>query len=420
VTGFSATQFAPDPSAGYNFDTYLITPSGKVVPAKHLGGTRYQVFMGSPECPGCHYGRGITIDLHGDPFLLPLADALSMGMGATDLAEWGIGKTTPPAAGAGKSFVIEGGTPANDVLPPNVFPLKRPVVAEPQPGQMVQTGTGGWVFQPGSVPSPTPTPGPGLRIDPITNVGPGGGGSGLPPLLPAPGVTGPAGTSGTQTDTPTTAPKEQRLKDLELRRAETQAKIDELDKQIGKKGGDVGRLAGELKKAQGADRDRVAQEFNARTAERNQLQDQRNQLQTEKDRIQAEVNDINAPPPANPQAGGRAFEKGNVKATGMPKNEQPFETSFGDRKPDHVVTADKDGNWIPVKEIGKADFIAESKLLGRNITLTDQVRGFIELASKTKQKVLLLLTDPGAVISETVHEFARQRNVGIRQMTRVP
>ncbi|MFZ1465522.1 MAG: DUF4157 domain-containing protein, partial [Anaerolineae bacterium] len=85
VSGLEGTQFAPDPSAGYNFDTYLRTPNGKTIAAKHLGGTRYVVFMGSRECPGCHFGRGITVDLNGEPFLLPIADALAVGSALGDV-----------------------------------------------------------------------------------------------------------------------------------------------------------------------------------------------------------------------------------------------------------------------------------------------------------------------------------------------
>lgn len=60
-------QFGPDPTAGYNFDTYLVNmETGNPIPAQWLGGTRYRVLMGTPECPGCHFGTGIVVDLQGE------------------------------------------------------------------------------------------------------------------------------------------------------------------------------------------------------------------------------------------------------------------------------------------------------------------------------------------------------------------
>ena len=88
---------------------------------------------------------------------------------------------------------------------------------------------------------------------------------------------------------------------------------------------------------------------------------------------------------------------------GIPKNSTPFETSFkssespaGRRIPDHVVKFDEKGNHVKVNKISEAEFIMDSKLLGISLSLSQQLRGFIELASKTQQKVLVLLTDPGA------------------------
>lgn len=60
-------QKGPDPTAGYNFDTYLVNmETGEPVPAQYLGGTRYRVLMGTPECPGCHFGSGLEVDLEGE------------------------------------------------------------------------------------------------------------------------------------------------------------------------------------------------------------------------------------------------------------------------------------------------------------------------------------------------------------------
>jgi hypothetical protein len=76
-----AVQRAPDPSAGYNFDTYITNPkTGALIAAKHLGGTRYRVFMGTPECPGCHFGRGLEVDILGqNPALIFGPTLIMMG-----------------------------------------------------------------------------------------------------------------------------------------------------------------------------------------------------------------------------------------------------------------------------------------------------------------------------------------------------
>jgi hypothetical protein len=77
----------PDPSAGYNFDTYIVnTTTGQSIPAQWMGGTRFRVFMGTPECPGCHFGHGLEVDLHGMPFLTAMAGT---AMNATMLSELG-------------------------------------------------------------------------------------------------------------------------------------------------------------------------------------------------------------------------------------------------------------------------------------------------------------------------------------------
>ncbi len=77
-------QKGPDPTAGYNFDTYLVNAEGgDPVPAQWLGGTRYRVLMGTPECPGCHLGQGLEIDLAGEH---PLLIAGQMGLTAAPIA----------------------------------------------------------------------------------------------------------------------------------------------------------------------------------------------------------------------------------------------------------------------------------------------------------------------------------------------
>jgi hypothetical protein len=107
-----AVQRGPDPSAGYNFDTYITNPkSGELIPAQHLGGTRYRVFMGTPECPGCHFGQGLQVDIMGENPLLIFGPTLVMtGLAATRPAAASIPGTMTPRAGPGWTpRVIPGG-----------------------------------------------------------------------------------------------------------------------------------------------------------------------------------------------------------------------------------------------------------------------------------------------------------------------
>ncbi len=72
-----------DPSAGWNFDTYLINrATNQKIPAQSLGGTRFRVLMGSPQCPGCHFGHGLEVDLFGGNFVIVLGTMTLSGLGA--------------------------------------------------------------------------------------------------------------------------------------------------------------------------------------------------------------------------------------------------------------------------------------------------------------------------------------------------
>lgn len=72
---YTAEIDQPDPTAGYNFDTYLWNvTTGRRIAAQHLGGTRFRVFMGTPECPGCHLGHGLEVDLKGQSFITVMAE----------------------------------------------------------------------------------------------------------------------------------------------------------------------------------------------------------------------------------------------------------------------------------------------------------------------------------------------------------
>jgi hypothetical protein len=95
VTNLEQTQ--PDKSAGYNFDTYLRDArNGRLIPAQHLGGTVYRVFMGTPECPGCHFGQGLVIDLQGEHFLKVFLDVFSTATALNDVAAFAGGRLRPP------------------------------------------------------------------------------------------------------------------------------------------------------------------------------------------------------------------------------------------------------------------------------------------------------------------------------------
>jgi Domain of unknown function (DUF4157) len=84
VKQYTAVITEPDPTAGYNFDTYIANAStGQWIPAQHVSGTLFRVFMGTRECPGCHFGQGLVVDLHGQSFVTVLAQ------GAMDAAMLG-------------------------------------------------------------------------------------------------------------------------------------------------------------------------------------------------------------------------------------------------------------------------------------------------------------------------------------------
>jgi Domain of unknown function (DUF4157) len=93
----------PDPTAGYNFDTYIwnITTKRRI-PAQHLGGTRFRVLMGTPECPGCHLGRGLEVDLKGQSFAMVMAEGAMTAMAVGDMASMAgrPGRLRPPALAA--------------------------------------------------------------------------------------------------------------------------------------------------------------------------------------------------------------------------------------------------------------------------------------------------------------------------------
>ena len=46
-----------------------------------LGGTRFRVLMGTAQCPGCHFGHGLEVDLYGQSFMEIVAMLAAGGAG---------------------------------------------------------------------------------------------------------------------------------------------------------------------------------------------------------------------------------------------------------------------------------------------------------------------------------------------------
>jgi hypothetical protein len=190
-------QKGPDPTAGYNFDVYLVNmEGGPPVPAQWLGGTRYRVLMGTPECPGCHFGHGLEIDLMGEhPLFIAGTMALQMAPIAADLAAARVTVTQEEA------LVVQGkGAAANPGAPVATAdgtgtvtvetagerpPATQAVGGGPQPpGPRVGEGGGGGGARPpggqgggggGRAPGAPPQARP---AEPVTATGRGGAGGG--------------------------------------------------------------------------------------------------------------------------------------------------------------------------------------------------------------------------------------------------
>jgi uncharacterized protein DUF4157 len=163
-------QTTPDPSAGTNFDTYLYNGTrrsgvigGRFIPAISLGGTRFRVLMGSAECPGCHFGQGLEVDLFGTHFVLIIMTMASAFAGiaiAGARPPVGLG----PVRGPGPPPPV----PRPPAGPPNLrvvpSPPRVPAPAPPAPGPVAaeppQLGTGTFGAAPARAPAPAPAPAP--------------------------------------------------------------------------------------------------------------------------------------------------------------------------------------------------------------------------------------------------------------------
>ena len=131
----------PDPSAGYNFDTYIMnTSTGQRIAAQHLGGTRFRVLMGSQECPGCHFGHGLEVDLQGQSFVLVLAGQGLQSLGGLRLRGSPKVRATAPRI------------PPRPTSKPNV-PAPKPNVPAPAPKPNVPAPA-----PKPNVPAPAPKP----------------------------------------------------------------------------------------------------------------------------------------------------------------------------------------------------------------------------------------------------------------------
>lgn len=152
----SVMQTRPDPSAGWNFDTYLLNETtGRRIPAQHIGGTRYRTLMGTPECPGCHFGRGLEVDIHGQNFVLVLAPMVASG--ATSIGSGAAAAEAAPAAvprvtGPPSLSVIRGGGSgaAGGAAVPRISPQA------PSVGPRAFYGSAAPKIEPAVVPGPAP------------------------------------------------------------------------------------------------------------------------------------------------------------------------------------------------------------------------------------------------------------------------
>jgi hypothetical protein len=123
------------------------------------------------------------------------------------------------------------------------------------------------------------------------------------------------------------------------------------------------------------------------------------------------------------QEAGRLQEKVVSSITGWPKNTQAHSTSFGDRIPDFLPAKDPSTNaWITASRPEDALFVADSKYYDEKlIGASDQIKGFIELATKTNPpqggvKTLILFTNESARISPEVSAWASSKGVTVRQI----
>ena len=211
-------QTRPDPSAGWNFDTWLLDEMhGRRIPAQHLGGTRYRVLMGTPECPGCHFGNGLQVDLHGQNFALVLLPMMASGAMSISSARGFAGAAAAEAAPVSAASrvasppslsVIRGGGATGRAG--GTIPMAPQPAAAASPRAF--SGNAALKIEPAQVPSPQVTPRP-LQAVPAPPPAPAalapttatGAGTGLTSGL-APGTAAAVALAGVQSGKQTGAP----------------------------------------------------------------------------------------------------------------------------------------------------------------------------------------------------------------------
>lgn len=139
--------------------------------------------------------------------------------------------------------------------------------------------------------------------------------------------------------------------------------------------------------------------------------------------------------PKTPQEFGHVQEKVIADQKRFTKNTIEFDTSatFPKKVEPDYLPKEYDPvrrEWIPVKpiydpvkrewipaNINEAVFVGDSKAyFSQEITLSPQIEGFIEIASKSKQKLLVLYTNKTAKINIKVFEEATEKGVKIMQV----
>lgn len=138
------------------------------------------------------------------------------------------------------------------------------------------------------------------------------------------------------------------------------------------------------------------------------------------DRINREISDILRPPAANPQQAGRDMETLITQQSGFPKNNIKHSTSFPDpsapdgaRIPDFMPEPDGRGGWKSAARPEDALCVADSKLVDGTLRLTEQIKGFTELAQRTQLKTLWFITGSATLIHPDIYQFANKYSVRV-------
>jgi hypothetical protein len=153
---------------------------------------------------------------------------------------------------------------------------------------------------------------------------------------------------------------------------------------------------------------------------RNGVQDEINRLIGGNDRINQQVADILRPPAATPQQAGRDMETLITQQSGFPKNATKHSTSFpdasapdGSRIPDYMPEPDGKGGWKSAARPEDALCVADSKQVAGTLPLSEQIKGFTELAARTKLRTLWIIAGPTTRIHDEIKVFAAKYGVQV-------